>query len=159
MKKYILIILFFLPANLNSLELSCRFEEVYKDGSTQQGFFLMKEGKFRYEYLDKNLFTIIIKDNRYYLIPNNQKDSFSILDENTEMIDDLSNVLLDFPNINEVYEIREYTYLIEKSSNDFIKRIAIKSKEINMSINFLNCQFKDIHDKFFIHFPIMPYKL
>ncbi len=159
MKKYILIILFFLPANLNSLELSCRFEEVYKDGSTQQGFFLIKEGKFRYEYLDKNLFTIIIKDNRYYLIPNNQKDSFSILDENTEMIDDLSNVLLDFPNINEVYEIREYTYLIEKSSNDFIKRIAIKSKEINMSINFLNCQFKDIHDKFFIHFPIMPYKL
>ncbi len=159
MKKYILIILFFLPANLNSLELSCRFEEVYKDGSTQQGFFLIKEGKLRYEYLDKNLFTIIIKDNRYYLIPNNQKDSFSILDENTEMIDDLSNVLLDFPNINEVYEIREYTYLIEKSSNDFIKRIAIKSKEINMSINFLNCQFKDIHDKFFLHFPIMPYKL
>ncbi len=159
MKKYILIILFFLPANLNSLELSCRFEEVYKDGLTQQGFFLIKEEKFRYEYLDKNLFTIIIKDNKYYLIPNNQKDSFSILDENTELIDDLSSVLLDFPNINEVYEIREYTYLIEKSSNDFIKRIAIKSKEINMSINFLNCQFKDIHDKFFMHFPIMPYKL
>ena len=158
MKKYILLLLIFLPAHLYSLELSCRFEEVYKDGLTQQGFFLMKEGKFRYEYLDQNLFTIIIKDNKYYLVANHQKDSFSILDENTELIDELSSVLLDFPNINEVYEIREYTYLIEKSSNDFIKRIAIKSKEINMSINFLNCQFKDIHDKFFIHFPLMPYK-
>ena len=142
MKKYILLLLIFLPAHLYSLELSCRFEEVYKDGLTQQGFFLMKEGKFRYEYLDQNLFTIIIKDNKYYLVANHQ----------------LSSVLLDFPNINEVYEREEYTYLIEKSSNDFIKRIAIKSQDINMSINFLNCQFKDIHDKFFIHFPLMPYK-
>ena len=39
MKKYILLLLIFLPAHLYSLELSCRFEEVYKDGLTQQGFF------------------------------------------------------------------------------------------------------------------------
>ena len=45
MKKYILIILFFLPANLNSLELSCRFEEVYKDGSTLTGFLFNKRRK------------------------------------------------------------------------------------------------------------------
>tara|TARA_E500000178_G_C16483271_1_gene514035 strand:- start:46 stop:528 length:483 start_codon:yes stop_codon:yes gene_type:complete len=157
MKKYILLLLFFLPAHLYSLELSCRFEEVYKDGLTQQGFFLMKKGKFRYEYLDENLFTIIIKDNKYYLVPNNQKDSFRTLNENTELIDELLSVLSDFQNINEVYERGEYTYLIEKSSNEFIKRIAIKSKEINMSINFLNCKFKDIHDKYFMHFPLRPY--
>ena len=159
MKFHFLILLIILPINLSALEASCRFEEVYKDGLTQQGFFLMKEDNFRYEYLDQNLYTIIIKNNKYFLIPNNQKESFSIIEENTELIDELSKLLLDFPNIGDFYNKGEYTYLIEKSSNNFIKRIAIKSNELNMSINFYNCNFKGINDKFFMHFPLRPYSL
>ena len=150
MIKIIFILIFLLPVNLFSLEVCCRFEEVYKDGITQQGFFLLKNDKIRYEYLDKNLFTIIIKNKKHFLIPNYQRDSFSLLDENTELINNLANMLIDFENIKKYYNQGDYTYIIEKSSNDFIKRVAIKSKDLTVSINFLDCEFKNINDKYFI---------
>ena len=159
MKKFLLIILFFLPANLFALEVFCRFEEVYKNSSTQQGFFLLKEDKLRYEYLDQNLYTIIVKNKEYFLILNNHKDSFSKLEENTEMIDEISNILLDFPNIKNIYVRSDYTYIIEKNSNNFIKRVAIKSNDLNISINFFNCETKAIEDKYFMHFPLRKYTL
>tara|TARA_A200000113_G_C8720129_1_gene308065 strand:+ start:134 stop:613 length:480 start_codon:yes stop_codon:yes gene_type:complete len=158
MKKIFFIFLFFLPQNSNALEALCSFEEVYKNGSIQQGFFLLKDNKLRYQYLDQNLFTIIIKKNKYFLVPNNQKDSFSVLNENIELIEEFAKMLSDFPNIKDTYNRSGYTYLIEKSSNNFIKRVAIKSSDLNLSINFLNCEFKSIQDKYFIHFPILPYK-
>ena len=159
MKKIIFLFLFFLPTNLFAFEAFCWFEEVYKDSSTQQGFLLIKNDKIRYEYLDENLYTIIIKNNKYFLIPNNQKDSFSIIEENTELIDELAKVFLKFPYIDDLYNRGEYTFSIEKSSDNFIKRVAIKSKDLNMSINFFDCKFKVIHDKYFMHFPLRPYML
>ena len=36
------------------LEVSCDFEEVYGNGEVQQGQFLYKNKKLRYEYFDKN---------------------------------------------------------------------------------------------------------
>ena len=57
--KYIYFVLMALMfKNLNALELYCDFEEVYLDGTTQQGFFLIKDDKMRYEYLDEKLFII-----------------------------------------------------------------------------------------------------
>ncbi len=159
MKKIIFLFLFFLPTNLLASEAFCWFEEVYKDSSTQQGFLLIKNDKLRYEYLNENLYTIILKNNKYFLIPNNQKDSFSILDENTELIDELAKVFLEFPYIDDLYSRGEYTFSIEINSENFIKRVAIKSKDLNMSINFFDCEFKVVQDKYFMHFPLRPYML
>ena len=39
--------------------MSCNFEEVYGNGDTQQGIFLLKNQNLRYEYYDNDLFTII----------------------------------------------------------------------------------------------------
>ena len=124
----------------------------------QRNRLFIKEDKLRYEYLDQNLYTIIVKNKEYFLILNNHKDSFSKLEENTEMIDEISNILLDFPNIK-IYTQEHYTYIIEKNSNNFIKRVAIKSNDLNISINIFNCETKAIEDKYFMHFPLRKYPL
>ena len=50
MKPFILIFLFI--ANLSfAVEVSCKFEEVYGNGDTQQGIFLLKNQNLRYEYM------------------------------------------------------------------------------------------------------------
>ena len=58
MIKILIFIQLLLVSNLYSLELQCAFEEVYPDGSVQNGFFLIKGKKLRYEYYSDDLFTI-----------------------------------------------------------------------------------------------------
>ncbi len=147
----------FLLKNTFALEISCLFEEVYQNAEIQQGFFLIKNSKLRYEYHDENLFTIIAKKGKFYLISNSNKDSFRILDEDIELIDELMKIISDFPNVNEIYSINKRIYKIERNSKNFIKRIAINSDDLKISINFLNCEFKKIQDKFFRHFPLEEY--
>ena len=36
----------------------CNFEEVYKNGQIQQGFFLLKDKELRYEYTNHDLYKI-----------------------------------------------------------------------------------------------------
>ena len=67
MKKFLII--FFLQINtLFGFDVSCSFEEVYGNGDVQQGQLFFKDQKLRYEYFDKNLFTIIAKNGNYFLI-------------------------------------------------------------------------------------------
>ena len=37
-------------------------EEVYKDGSIQNGFFIIKNDGMRYQYKDKELYTLFFKN-------------------------------------------------------------------------------------------------
>ena len=56
-----------LQVNLSfALEVSCNFEEVYGSGDTQQGILLLKDQKLRYQYFDKDLFTIIARDENFF---------------------------------------------------------------------------------------------
>ena len=128
--------------------IKCNFEEVYKDGSTQYGLLLYSNGLLRYQYEDKQLFTIIYNNN-YYLVRNDNKKIVNKLDED-KVLNELSKILNDYPNIKDSYVSNSIEINIEKNINDiFIKRISVKSDKVNLSIYLLECDFKSISKNFF----------
>ena len=138
------------------VEVSCNFEEVYQNSETQQGVFLIKDKMLRYQYYDQDLFTIIIKNNKYFLI-NNRDKIVQNLKEKSKLLDQLIKIISDFPNINSIYNSDNLSVKIEKSSIKFIKRVSIKSEELNLSINVMNCNFNEIDKKYFRHFNFEEY--
>ena len=159
MIKFFILSYFIFVTNLYSLELKCTFEEVYSDGSVQNGFFLIQDKKLRYEYNSKNLFTIFHDNERFYLVKNNDKEVINTLKENTEIIKELLNIANNFPNIEEEYTSEDLNIKIEKNVNgDFFKRISIASTKINMSIYLNDCENSKINARYFIHNPFFDYK-
>lgn len=155
MKNFIIFfsIIFFLKNNLLGFELDCHFEEVYSDGSIQQGLLLFKENKLRYQYYDPNLYTLIYNEN-LYLIPNDDKKSFRKLNNESSLFEKLTKIFSDYPNIDKAYYTDEFSIKLELSSNNFIKRIGIESNSINLSINILNCQKNQLFERYFKYFPL-----
>ena len=119
--------------------------------------FLIKDKMLRYQYFDKDLFTIISKNNNFYLINNSSKTVHKI-NEKTKYIETLIKIISDFPHINDVYNSTEMNIKIEKSQNEFIKRVSVHSEELNLSINIMNCKFKEIKKVYFRHFNFEEYK-
>ena len=155
MKKLIFIIFF--PINsLFAFEVTCNFEEVYSNSEVQQGVFLIKDDMLRYQYYDQDLFTIIAKNNKYFLINNNSK-TVQRINEKTETLDILMDIISDFPELDSVYERNDLIIKLEKSSDEFIKRVSINSKEANLSINMINCRYDEIEKKYFRHFNFEEY--
>ena len=155
MKKLIFIIIF--PLNyLFALEVTCNFEEVYQNGDVQQGVFLLKDKMLRYQYYDQDLFTIITKRDNYFLIKNNTK-TVQKIEKNTEILEVLMQIISDFPDTEDVYRHNNSIIKIENSSDEFIKRVSVKSQEVNLSINVLNCKFNKIEKKYFRHFNFEEY--
>lgn len=152
MKKIIFSLFLFLPlSKLYSLEVACNFEEVYLNGETQQGFFLLDKNNLRYQYYDERLFTIVSTKNNYFLINNFDKNVQKI-NENTEFFDNLMVIANNYPDIQDNYFLDGSNIMIEKSHTNFIKRISIKSNNLNVSIHFFNCRFEAYHKKYFKHF-------
>ena len=155
MKKLIFIIIF--PLNyLCAFEVTCNFEEVYQNGDVQQGVFLLKDKMLRYQYYDQDLFTIITKRDNYFLIKNNTK-TVQKIEKNTEILEVLMEIISDFPDVEDVYKHNDSIIKIENSSEVFIKRVSVKSQEVNLSINVLNCKFNKIEKKYFRHFNFEEY--
>ena len=130
MKRFFYLTIIFLFINpLNAKNVSCEFEEVYQNGDTHQGFFLLNNNQIRYEYYNDNLYTLLYLNEKMYS---------------------------KYPDIKSKYKFKDYDIKIEKNEN-FIKRLAIKSSEINLSIYLLNCNFNSI-EKIYLNFnPILPY--
>ena len=140
--------LFFCYNSSFSNNIKCNFEEVYDDGSTQQGLLLFSNGLLRYQYENKQLFTIIYNDS-YYLVRNDNKKIVNKLDDD-QVLGELSKILNDFPNIKKTYINYDTEINIEKNINDiFIKRISVKNEKVNLSIYLIECEFKSISKKFF----------
>ena len=159
MIKFLIFLHFIFVTNLYSLELKCTFEEVYSDGSVQNGFFLIQDKKLRYEYNSENLFTIFHNNERFYLVKNNDKEVINTLKENTEIIRELLNIANNFPNIAEEYMSEDLNIKLEKNANgDFFKRISIASTKVKMSIYLNNCENSKINSRYFIHNPFFDYK-
>ena len=148
-----------LQANLSfALEVSCNFEEVYGSGDTQQGILLLKDQKLRYEYFDKDLFTIIAKDENFFLIHRAHKNNVQKITENTKPLEIFIDISSEYPNIDQNYKIDDMKIKIEKSANKFIKRISVNSDSVNVSINLMNCNFDNIDRKYFRIFNFEEYK-
>ena len=148
-----------LQANLSfALEVSCNFEEVYGSGDTQQGMLLLKDQKLRYEYFDKDLFTIIARDENFFLIHRAHKNNVQKITENTKPLEIFIDISSEYPNIDKNYKIDDIKIKIEKSANKFIKRISVNSDSVNVSINLMNCNFDNIDRKYFRIFNFEEYK-
>lgn len=151
MKKFLII--FFLQINtLFGFDVSCSFEEVYGNGDVQQGQLFFKDQKLRYEYFDKNLFTIIAKNGNYFLIDQAHNNNVSKINKNTEILEMIMSIASEYPNLKNKYYFNDTIVIVEKSKNNFIKRVSINADAVNVSINLISCKFDDIHDKYFNHF-------
>lgn len=156
MKKILLLILF--PFNLiYAIEVTCNFEEVYQNSEVQQGVFLIKDKMLRYQYYKHDLFTILAKNNDF-LIVNNHSKVVQKLNNKTESLEALLEIISDYPNINNTYSYNDQFIKIEKSKNKFLKRVSIQSDELNLSINIMNCKFNNIDKKYFRHFDFVEFK-
>ena len=157
--KFLYIPLFLLIYKISfSLEMSCVFEEVYQNGEVQQGFFLVKDDKFRYEYYSKNLFTIIHNQNLFFLIENRNKSEYFKLTENTQILEAILNVIKDYPNFEKDYYFEDIKIGIETSNKNIIKRIIILSNENNLSVYINDCDFSPIKNLFFTYSPLFEYR-
>ena len=157
--KFLYIPLFLLIYKISfSLEMSCVFEEVYQNGEIQQGFFLIKDDKFRYEYYSKNLFTIIHNQNLFFLIENRNKSEYFKLTKNTQILEAILNVIKDYPNFEKDYYFEDIKIGIETSNKNIIKRIIILSNENNLSVYINDCDFSPIKNLFFTYSPLFEYR-
>ena len=157
MKKLILFLCFFSNTAM-SLEVSCNFEEVYASGEVQNGILIFKDKKLRYEYADKDLYTLIYKENKFFIIQNFDTKIVQKITKNTEIIYEITEIIQDYPSINDIYEKEGLKIIIEKNSNNFIKRIGVQSLEANLSINIFNCNYFPIEDRYFNHFNLVSLK-
>lgn len=155
--RYFLLIFLFLANTSFALEVSCNFEEVYGNGDTQQGLLLLKNQNLRYEYYNKELFTIIARDKNFFLIHRAHKNNVQKITKNTKLLETLIGISSQYPNIKKNYEIDDMKIIIEKSTNKFIKRISVNSESINVSINLINCNFNNIDRKYFRVFSFEDY--
>ena len=148
MRLFIIIFLFI--SNLSfAVEVSCNFEEVYGNGDTQQGILLLKNQNLRYEYYDNELFTIIARDENFFLIHRAHKNNVQKITENTILLETFIDISSEYPNIKKNYIIEDIKIMIEKSVDKFIKRISVNSDSVNVSINLMDCNFNNIDRKYF----------
>ena len=157
MIRFILTIFLVFYSNfLQGIEVKCNFEEVYKNGQIQQGLVILKNNLLRYQYFDKDLFTIFYDGKSFYTLENQNLKKFNKINNNTKLLEELIILSQKYPNIKRKYEKKNYVIDIEPSLIDkFIKRISIKSNNLNMSIFFNNCKFIPINERVFQFDPLL----
>ena len=127
----------FFASKAFSLDIKCNFEEVYQDGSVQQGFFLIKNKKLRYQYYDNDLFTIFHKSDNFFIVKNSQITNFQKIQNNTEHIKELLNIASQYPNIKNEYKNSDIQINLERNSKGFFKRISLKSLNLKSRAKFI----------------------
>ena len=103
-KKLILIILiFFISKNVFTLEVTCQFEEVYMDGSSQQGTFFLFNNKLRYQYDSPQLFTLIYDNFELHAVQNNNTNIHQLVIDQYNIVKSLKDIYVDYPNFKKNY--------------------------------------------------------
>ena len=154
---YSILVSIFLISVAYTKPITCSFEEVYENGEQQQGYFFFQNNKIRYEYLNKNLYTILFINNNFYLIENLDRKKIQLVPENNTAFPILSEIFLSFPNLKQTYKNKDYEVNIEESSNIFLKRVVIKSIDMNVSIYFINCNNDNLNEGLFNFNPFLEY--
>tara|TARA_A100001015_G_scaffold289064_1_gene360526 strand:- start:35 stop:517 length:483 start_codon:yes stop_codon:yes gene_type:complete len=152
-KKLILIIfLFLLSKNVFTLEVTCQFEEVYMDGSNQQGIFFLDNNKLRYQYDSPQLYTLIYDNFELHAVQNNNTNIHQLVIDQYNIVKSLKDISSDYPNFKKNYIFANQEVIVETNkTKNFIKRLVFKSDQLNLSIYFQDCQFGDINAKLFSH--------
>ena len=150
---------FLLVSSADALEIKCDFEEVYSDGTVQNGFFLIKNKMLRYQYNNSDLFTLFHKKDQFFLVRNNNLKHIQKLTDNLDVLKELIKISSNYPNIDPEYVKDEMVIKLERQlSNNFYKRISINSEKLNMSIYFNECKPMQINNRYFNHNPYFEFK-
>ena len=106
----------------------------------------------------KNLFTLIYHNNGILYSVSNQNTSDLVqINHNKEIFKTILDIK-DNNNISETLHLDGMKVDIEKNKMDkFVKRLAIKSKDLNVSIFFIDCIEKEIDKKLFYVNPFYEY--
>ena len=153
-----LVIAFFLfSKSLFAIEINCAFEEVYTNGETQQGFVMIQHDKIRYEYNSQKLYTLLYVNEKLFMVQNQDRRKRQVIENHNNLIPFILEIYEDYPSFEHSYKKNNNEILIEKGTDDFIKRLAVKSNELNISIFFKNCQKNDIYPKYFEFNPFIEY--
>ncbi len=154
MKKIIFffINLFLISYNVFSLEVTCQFEEVYMDGSHQQGVFIFDDNKLRYQYDNPKLYTLIYNNFELHAVQNNNTHIHQLVIDQYNIVNLLKSISNDYPDFKNKYNFSDQEVIVEiNKKKDFIKRLVFKSKQLNLSIYFNNCKFEKINPNLFSH--------
>jgi len=158
----ILIIIFsiiLISKNSSAIEIQCNFEEVYSNGSEQYGFLLINNEMLRYQYYDKQLFTLIRNNDLNFVIRNDNPSIVQKIDEKNQIL--LSNLIKLFLNSqikNTEYQDQELIIKAETSEEfEFYKRISIQNNNTVLSVYFYNCKTTILNEKFFNPIPFTDY--
>ncbi len=149
-KLIFLIFIFFISKNVFTLEVTCQFEEVYMDGSNQQGTFFFDNNKLRYQYDSSLLYTLIYDNFELHAVKNNNTNIHQLVIDQYNIVKSLKDISSDYPNFNKNYIFSNQEVIVETNkTKNFIKRLAFKSDQVNLSIYFQDCQFGNINPKLF----------
>ena len=148
--------LFFLvfPSLLLSNTLTCKFEEVYPSGEIQTGKIYVQDSKMRYQYKNQDLYTLIYKTDSLYFIRNREPDKFEKITKNKELFAEIMQIYKNFPNIELDQQFDDLSISIElNKKQELIKRMAILSEDLSLSIYFIDCDENIIPKNYFEHNP------
>jgi len=157
---FIFFILFFKSTTGNALDINvtkCDFEEIHIDGTVNQGILFYKDQKFRYQYNNLDLYTIILNKN-LYLIRNRNTDEFEKIKKDKYFFNDLVYLLENFPNVENQYLSDHHKIIFDKTYNEkYLKRIGISSNNVNLSINLFDCSDTNSYPNVFNFNPFFVY--
>lgn len=156
---YIIFFLFFSNITISS-QLKCNFQEIYQDGQIQNGILFLGSNQVRYQYNDETLFTLIYHNNEIlYSVSNQNASELVQINHNKKIFQTILDLKDKKNNFPETLHLDGMQVNIEKNQKDkFVKRLAIKSKDLNMSIFFINCIEKEIDKKYFFVNPFYEFK-
>ena len=142
--------MFFAFHNVFALEVTCQFEEVYMDGSHQQGVFFFDNNKLRYQYNNPQLYTLVYDNFELYAVQNNNTHVYQLVIDQHNIVNSLKDISNDYPNFENHYKFANQEVIVETNEKkNFIKRLVFKSEQLNLSIYFQDCKFAKINSKLF----------
>ena len=140
----------FASYNIFALEVTCQFEEVYMDGSHQQGVFFFDNNKLRYQYNNPQLYTLVYDNFELYAVQNNNTHVYQLVIDRHNIVNSLKDISNDYPNFEKNYKFSNQEVVVETNEKkNFIKRLVFKSEQLNLSIYFQDCKFAKINPKLF----------
>ena len=93
----------------------------------------------------------MIYDNfELHAVQNNNTNIHQLVIDQYNIVKSLKDISSDYPNFKKNYIFANQEVIVETNKiKNFIKRLAFKSDQLNLSIYFQDCQFGEINPKLF----------
>ena len=92
------------------------------------------------------------------MIENRDTTKFFKIDKDTEVLEAILKIINDYPDFKNNYYLDDASIKLEFTNDNFIKRIALLSDKINLSIYINDCETPIIKNIYFSYSPFFKYK-